>query len=180
MAEEQWLSFQEAVERIRSRLNTSIGKAQALLKAAVDSGEVRSKRPDEPVLLTADDALLDFNLRPGALNKGAMTMDGEKPSAMQRMERLCFSNDDLDYWLDEQCAPQTTEPTAPSQPPQHQPALTKFQRAESAVKERWLGAVPATLQNKDLCVELRAHCEKLGVALDDISNDTILRAAARK
>jgi hypothetical protein len=35
-------------------------------------------RAADPVLLTADDGLIDFNLRPGALNKGAMTMDGKR------------------------------------------------------------------------------------------------------
>jgi hypothetical protein len=35
-------------------------------------------RAADPILLTADDGLLDFNLRPGATNKGAMTADGKK------------------------------------------------------------------------------------------------------
>jgi len=35
-------------------------------------------RAADPVLLTADDGALDFNLRPGAMNKGAMTMDGKR------------------------------------------------------------------------------------------------------
>lgn len=35
-------------------------------------------RAADPVLLTADDGLVDFNFRPGALNKGAITSDGKK------------------------------------------------------------------------------------------------------
>ncbi len=34
-------------------------------------------RAADPVLLTTDDGLVDFNMRPGALNKGGMSMDGK-------------------------------------------------------------------------------------------------------
>jgi len=34
-------------------------------------------RAGDPVLLTADDGLIDFNLTPGAMNKGAVNMDGK-------------------------------------------------------------------------------------------------------
>lgn len=34
-------------------------------------------RASDPVLLAADDGIVDFNMRPGALNKGGMTMDGK-------------------------------------------------------------------------------------------------------
>ena len=34
-------------------------------------------RAADPVLLTADDGVVDFNMRPGALNKGGMTADGK-------------------------------------------------------------------------------------------------------
>ena len=34
-------------------------------------------RAADPVLLTADDGIVDFNLRPGALNKGAVSADGK-------------------------------------------------------------------------------------------------------
>lgn len=35
-------------------------------------------RASDPVLLVADDGLMDLNLRPGALNKGAISADGKK------------------------------------------------------------------------------------------------------
>ena len=35
-------------------------------------------RAADPVLLTADEGLVDFNLRPGALNKGGISTDGKK------------------------------------------------------------------------------------------------------
>lgn len=38
----------------------------------------QAHRNADPVLLTADDGLVDFNLRPGALNKGGMSPDGKK------------------------------------------------------------------------------------------------------
>ena len=37
----------------------------------------QAHRAADPVLLTADDGLVDFNMRPGALNKGGMTSDGK-------------------------------------------------------------------------------------------------------
>lgn len=35
-------------------------------------------RAGDPVLLTADDGLVDFNMRPGALNKGGLSADGKR------------------------------------------------------------------------------------------------------
>lgn len=35
-------------------------------------------RAADPVLLTSDDGLVDFSMRPGALNKGGMTSDGKR------------------------------------------------------------------------------------------------------
>ena len=37
----------------------------------------QAHRAADPVLLTADDGLIDFNLTPGAMNKGAVNMDGK-------------------------------------------------------------------------------------------------------
>lgn len=38
----------------------------------------QAHRAADPVLLTADDGLVDFNLRPGALNKGGLNPEGKK------------------------------------------------------------------------------------------------------
>lgn len=38
----------------------------------------QAHRAADPVLLSADDGLVDFNLRPGALNKGGMSPDGKR------------------------------------------------------------------------------------------------------
>ena len=89
---EQWLTFDEAVALTRSRIGGSVGRAEATLRRARDSGEVRSRYDytRHPVLLTADDGILDISLRPGALNKGGVKSDcGE-----------VVSKDDLEDWLD--------------------------------------------------------------------------------
>jgi hypothetical protein len=112
---EQWLIRDVAVELIRTLRNTSIGTAQAWLKAARDSGEVRTRpRPvGDPVRLTADDGLIDFNLRPGSLNKYALT-DGERHTVDGRRLLDEFNKDDLLYWLDQHHPLPTTKPARAS------------------------------------------------------------------
>ena len=67
---EPWLSFQEAVAAIRRRLKTSIGRSEALLRAACSSGDIRSR--DERVILS-DDGIVSMDQRPGAINKGGVS-----------------------------------------------------------------------------------------------------------
>ena len=60
------------------------GPAQIILPAAKTLNAEKATflkqghRAADPVLLLADDGLIDFNLRPGAQNKGAMTMEGKR------------------------------------------------------------------------------------------------------
>src|SRR5262249_40030943 len=69
MADEQWLSFQELVELVPSLLpDVSIGRAEAIVKEALASGQVRS-RPGR-LLLLSNDGIIGMDLRPGAINKG--------------------------------------------------------------------------------------------------------------
>lgn len=109
MAERRGL-FPEALDLVRTHRAVSVGKAQAELRAALVSGEVRAweesrtiaperwRDPDfwrrvvdgtfdAPPLLLADDGLLDvFSVRPGAKNK-----PGVFP--------IRISLDDLSAWL---------------------------------------------------------------------------------
>jgi hypothetical protein len=64
-AAKPWLSFREAVEIVQARLDASIGRSEALVRAAQTSGEVRARvagindsRPGEAVLLLHDDGIL--------------------------------------------------------------------------------------------------------------------------
>src|SRR6516162_4367446 len=93
---ERWLSFQELVTLTKSRMpSASIGRCEAIVRKACASEQIRS-RPD-PVLLTADDGVIDFNLRPGAINKGTVSKHG--PADGKRSE------DDFLDWLDLNHAP---------------------------------------------------------------------------
>ena len=76
MASDDWLTFSEATEFIGERSGASIGRSQALMKAALSSGEVRSLR-----------SLLAFD---GILAPGE-TLDKYMPTV---------SKDDLVDWLD--------------------------------------------------------------------------------
>jgi hypothetical protein len=86
MPPEQWLSSQQAVEIARNHVKSSIGRAQAIVRDALASGEVRTHRPAAPVLLTADDGIVGMDMRPGWLKAT------ESPQLINR--------DDLLDWLD--------------------------------------------------------------------------------
>jgi hypothetical protein len=172
MSAEQWISFQQAVKIVRVRLNASIGRAEAVVRAARASGEVRSRpnRDADVVLLTADDGIVGMSLRPGAKH---------------RMEEFTTvvplsSRSDLLDWLDRQ-GPQPKPKPAETKRPQD-----KRQRARLAIKARWPNGAPdrTALPNKLFCAEvnkqLKADCEKLGIAHTDADSTTILRAAGRR
>jgi hypothetical protein len=56
---ERWLTFGQASEIIRARLDASVGRSEAVLQAARTSGEVRTQ---EPVFLN-DDGVVGLRLR---------------------------------------------------------------------------------------------------------------------
>jgi hypothetical protein len=60
----EWLSPSEAAALIQRHVGGSIGRSEALAKAAIASGEVRCK---PLILLTADDGIIGMDLRPGAM-----------------------------------------------------------------------------------------------------------------
>ena len=162
MSDEQWLSFKEAVKLIRSHLNASIGRAEALLRSAHQSGEVRSYQAN--VLLLTDDGLLSG-------------FGGRSQSVLEEQR---FSEHDLLDWLDRQ----DVEPAKAT--PKRQHSSPKQDRAKEAVEALWQNDVPnqSRLPKQSLCREvidwLKSDCKKRNVEFFEISNDVILRAAGRK
>jgi hypothetical protein len=137
-----WLSFHESVGLIRERTGSSIGRAQALVRAATASGEVRSRAADHgavrPVVLTADDGITD--MRPGAY-RGAVSAGGQLlVSDDESLERRHISRDDLLDWLN-RTHPTTTTPAPgiPAGPPKtvSYKAYADHQRATRRAAGRW-------------------------------------------
>jgi hypothetical protein len=89
---DEWCSRQELVNIVRQRLNASIGRSEAIVKAALASGEVRGGLPP-PAIIGPDDSLIDFDMRPEELLNTVI-----RP----------YSKDDFLDWLDRYHAPQTT------------------------------------------------------------------------
>jgi hypothetical protein len=159
---ERWLSFQELVALTKSRLpNASIGRCEAIVREARASEQVRSHpAPPAPVLLTTDDGVLDFNLRPGAINKATVSKhvppDGKT------------SEDDFLDWLDRNHAPTVKRGKR-----------SKRNNAAKAIEAIWGDVkVPDTVLDRDLCTKVHRWMASKG--LRACSDETILRAAGRK
>jgi hypothetical protein len=91
MSSEQWLTLSEATNIVRVHLGSSVGRAEAVTRAALASSEVRF---DPPVLLfTEVNGIVDFSLRPGPM----LERDRASP-----IEEYQISKDDLLDWLDRQ------------------------------------------------------------------------------
>ncbi len=173
---EKWISPDEAVELIHRHLKTSIGHAQALLRAARASGEVRFRDSvHKAPALTPDDGLTYFD-------QGLPGEDDLRRLIDQSHHRHAFpvSEDDLRIWLARNA---TMLPKRATPPPAQD---YKRQRAEEAIKALWPKGAPspAALPNKPFCNSVRewieADCKARGIPYTDIKNDTILRAAERK
>ena len=81
VAEDSWLTFDEAVELVRERYSTSPGKAQAIVRDAFSSDEIRNTRVTGEAL---DLLLFDgTTLPPPRLSKADLLyrLDQEMPSA---------------------------------------------------------------------------------------------------
>ena len=84
MSEGGYRSFPYAVSRYQQAPQETYGRGPAMdvlpalktLNAEKTTFLKQGHRAADPVLLTADDGVVDFSLRPGALNKGGMTADG--------------------------------------------------------------------------------------------------------
>jgi len=165
---EHWITFDGGVQLVRTRQGASIGRAEAVMKAARTAGEVRTRsRPidnNDRVLLTNDDGAMGWNLKPAPIAN----------------RNLLFSKDDLLDWLGRH----HTEDAAAQEP---KPRLQiKRSRVASAIQELWPDRPPdqSVLSNSLLCKKvgdwLKADCQKKNVPVAIPSDDTILRAAGRK
>jgi len=86
---DQWITFDDGVQLVRARIDASIGRAEAAMKVASTSGEVRTKY--DGVVLTNDDGLLGW---------------GGKPHVITGSGKRLFSRDDLLDWLNRQAPEQ--------------------------------------------------------------------------
>jgi hypothetical protein len=158
MSEEMWLRFHEATAVVRQRVKGSIGRSQALVRAASLSGEVRS------------------------LERGAE--DFSQPYGSRAKKISVLNKDDLVDWLNRHAPPPAAinQPTPkPRNTPQH-----KRERAAQALRALWPNGVPAAtalpsgLLCRDVQAWIDADCNKNGLRPIAISDHTILRAAGRK
>lgn len=60
MAKPEWIIVSEAAAVVTDRVGCSVGRSQAVVRAARASGEVRSRRG--PALLVADDGLMGYGV----------------------------------------------------------------------------------------------------------------------
>jgi hypothetical protein len=185
---EDWLLFNAAVDLVRTRLNSSIGRAQATLRSAIASGEVRSRErwipvEDDDVLVVADDYLLDVDPVPGYL---AMAHAADHPQAVTAPIRNgvnglekqipTFSASDLVDWLDRQFL----QSTIAAQKTTTKRSAEKTERAKRAAGSIWgESGPPAQLPNKSIVAEVYDWLEKHGEP-QDISDKVIRRAVGRK
>jgi hypothetical protein len=161
---EEWLTDAEAEEFFRSLRPMSIGKAQAEVRAARASGEVRLELVEpaaDPVYyLISDDVFLGMDVRPGARNKGGITQDD--------LRRL--NKDDLLYWFNQRYPP----PPAP-------PARAPREQVDRDAAKRVINVLYSTLPdarklpNKKLHAEVNGHLKANGEKA--LSLDTVVRAA---
>jgi hypothetical protein len=98
MADEQWLWFEELVEIVRRRLNASVGRAEAVAKAALASREVRQDPRPRVISLRDDDGIVGMDLLP--------SLREQRPSLREQR----FSKDDFLDWCDRH-APQQSDAT---------------------------------------------------------------------
>jgi hypothetical protein len=150
---EQWISFSEAAQLVRVHIRSSIGRAEAIVRTALSSGEVRSGY--DGALLLADDGLMDM-----------------------RPDR--FSKDDLLDWLDRHLSATPSQPTGRNRAqdirdrakeaidalwPQGPPSRADLSSKTLCDQVRYWVAT---------------ECRKRGLHPMKPSDDTILRAAGRK
>jgi hypothetical protein len=144
------------------------------VRAARASPEVRKERAADPVLVLNDDGLLGMDLRPGGGH-------GPFGKRLTQEDHRRLNKDDLLYWFNQRYPPPDAKPVTPSQPVQHQPALSMKQRVQNAASLMWgPGRPPPELKNKPLDEVLRAYCKEHGIPMDDVSHSQLLRGVGRK
>jgi hypothetical protein len=170
MAENKWIPRTAAIELLMEQHNVGIGKAQAALKAAHKSGEVRFYRDrftDPTLPLPAGNEFIDgLDLPPGT---------------------ILVSKADLLDWSDRQTRQTRQTPQVPATATATAPRpRDKRDRANTAIHALWPDGIPdrTILPNGKLCQRvtewLKDDCRQRRVPLILPSDDTILRAAGRK
>jgi hypothetical protein len=194
-----WLSFYGGALYIQERLGVSQAEAQATLRRACADEKIRSmKAPRDP---TYDPSLRHPQHPHDPLEKPpddpkdnvfgtayGPVVDWERISAREWRDRevdydaddgqidVVINGYDFSHWLDQQPANReaTTKPAG-----KHPRDVVKH-----AINELWPDEVPKELVNKAVVKlvrdKLAKDCEKKGLPLLPVSDDTILRAAGRK
>jgi hypothetical protein len=160
---EQWLSFREAVELVRARLGWSIGRCEATVGAAHDSGEVRYRPAMDGWFLISDDGIMD--------QAAERAIEQAAEAELKDPRRQQFNENDLIDWLDRQASEQPAPAAKQGE---------KRRTAKEAVKAIWpRGKPPVILSNPQICAEVN-HWLKENAEGMIIGDTTILRAAGRK
>lgn len=150
MGTKAWLSFDEATEIARTRHKVSVGYAQAIVKAAMMSGEARCGAPG--VYLAADDGIVGMDLRPP-----------------EPVEQTINCEDFLDWLARHQMQAQA--------PLRRQPLLARAKEAAAGVWGN--NGPPLHLPNAIICREITDWLKQHGQT-SSLSDATILRAVGRK
>jgi hypothetical protein len=169
---DRWLTFEEATEIIRTGLDASVGRSEAILRAARASGEVRFQNPADPVLLLADDGLVGMDLRPGAREKAGLTADGKAIMHRTTSSSGSINKDDLLDWLNRQVpAHKSSDKRMPA----------KQKAAHDAIRACFPEGPPAAtvLPNGPFCTQISVWLKAHRPALAKMNDKTILRAAGR-
>jgi len=146
----KWILFEEAVEIVRRDRKCTIGKAQALVRAAGSSGEVRSN--------VNHDALSDFIIGTA-------------------FESRLISKAGLLYWLDQQQPPrQSARPNNARKIDRARRALAALY-PNGAPNQGMLSTVTLCQQVSNW---LARDCQTRGVPSENISDYTISVAAGRR
>jgi hypothetical protein len=152
---EGWISFDVAIEEIRSRLGMSPGFAETKLREICASGSIRAIKFDlRPFLM--------FPEEPGPIGLSEWGRD------MPDYIHPAVSSEDFRYWLNKQAPPPAPEPRSSQ----------KRDQARQAVDALWPQGIPTELLNKQIEKEIGEWLKAKG--LPEVSRDTILRAAGRK
>jgi hypothetical protein len=180
---EYWLTFHEAVEIITSQCRVSTGKAEAMVREALASGEIRYKPTDGPFLFDG----------PSLRIQGDDDRQSDHPNLdllLEENRKSWFSTEDFSCWLNRKMpsgkSAQIVVRAEDDQTKIKDQDQGKRGRAKAAIEALWPDGVPEQqiLPNKDLIVKvvawLKDDCERREMSFYPIGADTILRAAGRK
>jgi hypothetical protein len=107
--EEQWLNFHDATKEVRKKLGVSVGKAQAMLREACASGDVRSQRePYDPA--TGQGQAPPERIKPMQWSEDNIDLLIDADGCAYFVD---VDAEDFDYWLDNQSKRKTKDRARP-------------------------------------------------------------------